>query len=173
MINRSIVILPEFTNIHFIDELRNKYDPLVNHIKPHITVVFPFKSDIDGMKLEEHIRKKIIQVKPFELCLRGIIPIYEGKYLFLNIEKGKKRLIEIHNNLYKDILKIYLPDWLRNNEFLPHMTVGCFEKLDEFEKAIEETKNFDYSFECIIENIYVEIIDEEENSEIELNINLK
>lgn len=40
------MIFPKFENIKIIDEIRDKYDPLANHVRPHITLVFPFESNI-------------------------------------------------------------------------------------------------------------------------------
>ena len=36
-IKRTIMIFPEFSNIKYINELRGKYDPLANKVRPHIT----------------------------------------------------------------------------------------------------------------------------------------
>lgn len=40
---RTIMIFPEFTNIELINQLRVKYDPLFNKVRPHITLVFPLR----------------------------------------------------------------------------------------------------------------------------------
>jgi len=45
-----------------------------------------------------------------------------------NIQKGSNEIIELHKRLYTSILKDYLPEWLIENTFLPHMTVGNFDK---------------------------------------------
>lgn len=47
MLQRCIMIFPEFKNIEEIEKIRRKHDPLVNHVKPHITLVFPFNSGIE------------------------------------------------------------------------------------------------------------------------------
>lgn len=171
IMKRGIIIVPEFKNGHLIDEIREKYDPLFNYIQPHITIVFPFESNIDNDVLKEHVLRRIKTCKQFEISLKGIFPIYEGKYLFLKIEKGKDNLTEIHKCLYKDILKEYLPDWLKDNDFYPHMTVGRIEQMDQFEKAIENTKDFNHLFECTIEKIYIDMIVEKDHNLIELNMN--
>lgn len=53
------------------------------------------------------------------------------------------------------------------------MTVGNFDKEENFEMAINETRNIVDSFKAIVNEISVEIIDENEDSIIELNIPLK
>jgi hypothetical protein len=39
MIKRCIMIFPKFENIEQIELIRRKYDPLVNHVEPHITLI--------------------------------------------------------------------------------------------------------------------------------------
>lgn len=175
MLKRCIMIFPKFKNEHVVDAIRKKYDPLAEHVRPHITLVFPFESDIETDKLENHIETMVSGIRPFELTLSGITPSISpvGNCLFLNIKEGAMEIIELHKRLYKGILNEFHPEWLKNVEFLPHMTVGCISDLDDFKKAVEETKNIAEGFETTAQSIGVEIIDENEDSIIELNILLK
>ena len=174
MLKRCIMIFPHFKNEHVIDAIRKKYDPLAEHVRPHITMVFPFESDIETDKLQNHIETMVSGIKPFELTLSGITPSISpvGNYLFLNIKEGAAEIIKLHKKLYKGILKEFYPEWLMGIDFLPHMTVGCVSDLDDFKKAIEETKNIYEVFETTAMSISVEIIDENEDSIIELDIPL-
>ena len=43
---RTIMIFPEFENMEIIDNIRKKYDPLAELVRPHITLVFPFESQM-------------------------------------------------------------------------------------------------------------------------------
>ncbi len=54
---RTIMIFPQFENIDIIDEIREKYDPLANHVRPHITLVFTFESSLTSIELKEHLEK--------------------------------------------------------------------------------------------------------------------
>ena len=174
MIKRCIMIFPHFKNEQLIDSIRKKYDPIANQVRPHITLVFPFESNIETSKLKEHIETMVWDINPFHITLRGITPSsLGGNYLFLNIKEGNSQIIEIHKRLYGRILNEFCPPWLRDIEFLPHMTVGCISDLEAFENAIEETKNIDDIFETTVESISVEIIDENEDSIIELNVPLR
>lgn len=49
---RTIMIFPQFDNIDVINSIRDKYDPLAKLVKPHITLVFPFDSEITNEQLE-------------------------------------------------------------------------------------------------------------------------
>lgn len=174
MIKRCIMIFPHFKNEHLIDNIRKKYDPLAEHVRPHITLVFPFESDIETNKLKEHIESMILDIKSFHITLSGVTPsMSTGNYLFLNIKEGNTEIIEMHKRLYKDILKEFYPQWLKGIDFLPHMTVGCISDVGAFKEAIEKTKNINDIFETIVEAISVEIIDENEDSIIELNVPLR
>ena len=43
---RTIMIFPQFNNIEIIDGIRDRYDPLAKLVRPHITLVFPFESEM-------------------------------------------------------------------------------------------------------------------------------
>ncbi|MBL4937690.1 2'-5' RNA ligase family protein [Clostridium sp. YIM B02515] len=171
MIKRCIMIFPHFESGHVIDEIREKYDPLANHVRPHITVVFPFESNITSEMLKEHIINVLSEFKPFELVISGITPsINFGRYLFLNVAKGSEEIIKIHRKLYTGVLEEYYPKWLIGNKFMPHMTVGNLEDEEAFKRAINDTKHFSDSFKTIVNKVSVEIIDENEDSIIENDI---
>ena len=48
---RTVMIFPEFENMYVIDPVRNRYDPLAKLVRPHITIVFPFESDMSNEEL--------------------------------------------------------------------------------------------------------------------------
>lgn len=168
MNNRTICIFPHFDNMKLIDELRQKYDSLHNLIPPHITLVFPFRSHISTEDLITHIKEAIIPIRPFELILQGITG-NQNQYLFLNVKKGNDEMIKLHDRLYTGILEQNLN---RNVSYLPHMTVGRIHNKEQFVKVIDVTKDFNYKFSTIISQISVEIIGEDEHSEIEFTIEL-
>ena len=47
------MIFPEFENMELIDNIRNQYDPLDKLVRPHITVVCPFKSQMSNEELTQ------------------------------------------------------------------------------------------------------------------------
>ena len=49
---RDILIFPKFNNINKIQSIREKYDELFNVIMPHITLAFPFDSNISNEQLK-------------------------------------------------------------------------------------------------------------------------
>lgn len=175
MIERCIMIFPRFDNMGIIDEIRGKYDPLANHVRPHITLVFPFKSNIESIELANHLKNVLSSIKPFRTVLKGIIPAKQtfGNYLFLNIENGKDEIVELHRRIYTGILEQFMPQRLKSGGYQPHMTVGKIECKDRFKLAIEKTKGIYDKFDTIVYKVSVEIIDENEDSIIEMEIELE
>ena len=68
---RTIMIFPEFENIDVINDIREKYDPLADLVLPHITLVFPFDSELTNEELKFHLKKCLNNIKPFKVKLEG------------------------------------------------------------------------------------------------------
>ena len=170
---RCILIFPKFSNIHIIDRIRERYDPLAQHVRPHITLVFPFCSRVATTELESHLREKLSGVSPFALTLRGITPAAgNGNYLFLNVEQGMEELVAIHNKLYTGVLEQYKPKWLEHIVYRPHLTVGRIAEEKDYLAAIDATKSSQDVFSTSVDKVSVEIISENEDSTLELDVDL-
>lgn len=165
---RAIHIFPEFSNLHSIDDLRSKYDPLVSLIPPHVTLVFPFESGISTEVLEEHLRESTVGLKPFRIVMMGVTGA-EGEYLFLNVKVGNDQIIQLHDKLYTGLLKQYL---YRSLTYTPHLTVGRIKDKQKFESALAETEDWNHKFKTTVHEIVVESIDEREKSIIEIKVPL-
>jgi len=171
---RTIMIFPEFKNINIINEIRGKYDPLAKHVRPHISLVFTFESSLTSIEIEEHLKKAVDGIRCFTLNLQEIIKIDNslGKYLFLGINQGNEQIKEISIKLYTGILQCYKPDWLNEDTFLPHMTIGSFTSKEDLDIAFRDTQAIKNNFTTIVDKISVEIVDENEDSIIETEVNL-
>lgn len=112
-------------------------------------------------------------VKSFAVTLQGIIPVQSfGNYLFLNIVNGSDEIIDLHKRLYTDLLEPTYPQWLKNGGYFPHMTVGKIVSEEEYKAAIKDIKDINDAFDTMIKKVSVEIIDENEDSIIEMEIPL-
>ena len=174
MKKRCIMIFPEFRNMDIINSIREKYDPLANFVRPHITLVFPFESALEKEVLENHIRLALRGTECFNLKLEEIIKVDNslGFYLFLSIKEGEEKIKELSSKLYKGMLSSYKPDWLNNLTFMPHMTIGSFSSKEELNEAYEAVGQVKYNFSTLVEKISVEVIDENEYSIIEMEVPL-
>lgn len=76
--------------------------------------------------------------------------------------------VKIHSKL-----EGFIPKLLKAGGYEPHMTVGKIEDEIKFKKAIEETGEVSDSFNTFINMVSVEIIDENEDSIIEMEIKLE
>ena len=171
---RCIMIFPQFINIEIIDAIREKFDPLSSNVKPHITLVFPFESNISKIDLQNALVSSLEGIKCFNLKLEKIIKIDNnlGMYLFLGVKDGTENIKELQNKLYNGILKDYKPKWLKEGEFMPHMTIGSFTDKTDLNNAYEGVCSIKDSFYTLVEKVSVEIIDENEDSIIEIEVNL-
>lgn len=155
MQERTIMIFPQFTDQEIINEIRQKYDPLYKLVKPHITLVFPFKNQMSDMILKQKLEECLKETASFPLVLQGISKHKDtyGNYIFLNITKGSQEIIEIHNSLY---LHIFGEQYCQ--PYIPHMTIGNLDSTDKMEQAYNSLKNRDLCFTTVIEKISVEVI---------------
>ena len=156
---RTILIFPQLNNIEIIDEIRNRYDPLAKLIRPHITLVFPFESEITNDELDAELTRCVEHIAPFELELRGFSKTNDH-YLFMNIDKGKDMVKSIHNNLYSN----YFNKYDSGLSYIPHMTVGKLNSVQELDEAYEYVSKIDSRFKTIVSKISVEMIGEHEES---------
>ena len=164
---RTIMIFPQFSNIEVINEIRDRYDPLAKLVRPHITIVFPFESEMTNDELAEKLTRSLKDVGPFELVLHGFSKT-DDNYLFLNIEKGQDIIKTVHDELYSSHLK----DYDLGLSYIPHMTVGKLDNRQELDSAYEYVKTIDDCFQTTVRKISVEMIGEHEESIIAFEIML-
>lgn len=166
-LKRSIVIFPQFgSDTELIQNIRQQYDPLASKIAPHITLVFPFKSEISSSALHQHIKIRLNKFKPFKISLQGISQVQEN-YLFLNVVDGREQIVKIHNLIYSGILKQFLS---KRHHYQPHITVGRFDNSSVIETAMDRLKSFDYKFKTEVNKISTEIILDDFSSTIDFEI---
>lgn len=172
---RTIMIFPQFENINIINKIREKYDPLAKHVRPHISLVFTFESSLTSSELNEHLKKVLNGTRCFRLTLQEIVKIDNplGMYLFLDIKQGNEEIKEMNLKLYTGILQAYKPEWLNEETFMPHMTIGSFTSREDLNMAFKDTELIKESFTTIVDKISVEIIDENEDSIIETEVDLR
>lgn len=167
---RTIMIFPQFENINIIDNIRKKYDPLAELVRPHITLAFPFESQISNDELSLLLEKRLSGVNSFEMTLNGFSKQIDrfGNYLFLNITKGIDEIKKIHNMLYENELKKFDLAY----EFVPHMTVGKLSTMQLLDEAFEDISLNRELFNTIVDKVSVEMIGKNEESIIVIDKNL-
>lgn len=159
---RTIMIFPEFNNIDVIDRIREKYDPLEELVRPHITIVFPFELDITNNDLSIIIENRFSKIESFEIEMQGFSKCEDGfgNYLFLNVIKGADSITQLHDLLYSNEFSAFdlgIP-------YIPHMTVGKFDDANQLKYAYNSVKENNTLFKSRIAKISVEMIGDNEES---------
>lgn len=162
MNTRTIMIFPEFDNIDVINDIRKKYDPLADLVLPHITLVFPFESELTDEELNLYLKESLSGIHPFKVELGGFSKQEDryGNYLFLNVVQGMDIIRNIHDMLYKDKLKKFDAGY----DYVPHMTVGKVSSMELLDKAFDDVNNCNDKFSTVVKKISVEMIGEHEES---------
>ena len=167
---RAIVLFPKFDNIDAIQAVREQFDPLAKFIAPHITIVFPFESELSAKELREHLDCALEGVKKFNVRLTGITGDFRDGYLFLTVKQGNDPIIDLHDRLYRGVLEPFL---FRKVTYCPHMTVGRVEEKTAFDQALDTLGSNGERFETTVDTLYVENIDSPEQSIIEFSYELE
>lgn len=165
---RCIHIFPKVKNSHLIETIRKEYDYLCDCIEAHITLVFPFESNLSYEAIEKDLINYLKDEKPFKVRLEGLEAVENhGYYLFLNVKEGQETLKKLHYKLHQGILKTYQSPWTKDGSFVPHVTLGRFQRKNQMLRAINKYEAFNSEFTAEIDRVYVEIIGENEESIIE------
>lgn len=149
----AVVFFPSIQSQE-LDDFRGKFDPKSTLIPPHITLVFPVSGEIGQDSLIKHIQESIASIKPFGITLEGT-HLASDNYLYLLVSKGNEKIVELHDRLYTGVLAPYLRTDL---EFIPHLTIGYFEKNNSLDKnqydlAKEALQNSPFNFEVSFDSI--------------------
>lgn len=159
---RTIMIFPEFEEMEIIDEIREKYDPLANLVRPHITIVFPFENQMSNNDIADILADRLKTISPFKLVLNGISKQEDrfGNYLFLDVKEGSVEICTIHNILYDN----EFCEYDLGLGYKPHMTVGKLPTVEALNVAYEKVKEINRDFKTVVNKISVEMIGEDEES---------
>lgn len=145
----SLVHYPNI-DIHQIDLFRRKYDPQVDLIRPHLTLVFPVSEPIGENKLISHVQSVLRERHPFQVHLTGLHKSSDD-YLFLLVDEGKEEIVDMHEHLYSDLLADHRQAELT---YTPHITLGVFkQRRDEYQRAFDEAKQLDLNYRCVLDRL--------------------
>jgi len=102
-----------------IAKLREKYDPDYNLISSHITLVFPFESQMPIDELTALLKSEIDQVAPITLHLGSIGDFYpRAPVIYWSVDSNEE-LTSLYYRLYTRLdLPLVFKDWV------PHVTVA-------------------------------------------------
>ena len=169
VVSRAIVIFPEFERIERIIELRRAYDPLAFAVPPHLTLVFPFESDLAMVALATHVAAAVEGIAPFAIELHGVTGDGD-EYLFLNVKRGNDSVIALHDRLYTGPLAPFLSS---RHTYVPHLTVGRLERPATFAVALAQAARLADTFTTVVREVAVYQIGPGDSRTVELTVPLR
>jgi 2'-5' RNA ligase len=146
---RAIVLfLPEPDEVI---ALRRQFDPLFRSLRAHVTLVFPFQSDLSSEALRRHVEQAVCDVGPIAVRLADVTGA-DAQYLFLNVKRGYDALVELHDRLYRGPLEVYLS---HEFSYMPHVTVGRLTNDENFRAAVQIASTTSIDFEATLDTVTV------------------
>jgi len=141
-----------------IQSIRSKYDKAYERWMPHINMAFPFAPDSELEVSAEVLRKSLTEFSPFTVKFSTFKYFAHSKTshtLWLSPETADEGVLQRLQSEIAKALPSYNDLALRENGFVPHLTVGQFKSLKHTEQM---AKNFGSSFqpiEFLVTEIYV------------------
>ena len=165
---RSILIFPEMYNINEIQTIRKQYNPLAENIRPNISLVFPFKSDMPDTALIQRLNAILQEKRSFPTTFDRLGSDDNG-YLWLEADYGKDNFIKLHDQLYED--KLLRPFLRTDIPYVPHITLGKVNS-ENLPNIIGTLNLQKLSFSTFIDTISIEKILPNNNSDEIYQLNL-
>ncbi|MFZ6624199.1 2'-5' RNA ligase family protein [Vagococcus fluvialis] len=134
---KSILLIPKLKNIEFIESIRKKYDPLYNKVPPHITLVFPFETNIENNIIINHIESSFKHFQIVHFSLDSFSYLKNG-YVFWNVIEGRDYLMKMNKQLYSGILAPFKHKTIQYN---PHITIANCSDSTQLHQIINELEN--------------------------------
>jgi 2'-5' RNA ligase len=152
-----------------VEPIRQRFDPLAGFLPSHITLVFPFESDLTTQELREHIELSMKGVAPFALTFDGITGS-EREYLFLTVHRGCDSIVQMHERLYSGPLQVHLS---LTHTYVPHVTVGRLGSDADFDAALASVAQIDTRIETVAHSLTAYRLEEEGRRLIEFEVRLE
>ena len=153
---RAILTMVNFSNINKIKEIQKKYYDIADKIEPHITVVFPFNSEISDEELYNKLNEVLSKYRPFKIVCHGVsTPAQESNYRFLNIVESKDIIKNISDDIYRKIIPEHL-QYRDKYNYDPHISLA--------NKPLDKEIELEDTFEMVVDSLYVERIGDDDES---------
>ena len=117
---RAILWFPPFPIDSPIEGFRRRFDPLAGSLPAHVTLVFPFSTNLTVTQLTSHIRRIVGNWPSLPVSFRDVEAIVD-EFACLMLRDRAEAVVALHDKLYRGILKAYLRDDI---PYLPHVTLG-------------------------------------------------
>lgn len=153
---RSILIFPQFKKINQIQAIRQEIDPLYPHIRPHISLVFPFDSSISDHELIQVLTRALTGVSAFQISFSTVSGDPQNGYVWLAASKGREAVKRIHDRLYSQ--PELAPFERKELSYVPHVTLGQLATTNQAQTEIQKLRQKQLAFSTTIDKVSIEHI---------------
>ena len=150
MDRRAIVIFPPPTDMARVEAVRQQFDSLAGSIRAHLTLVFPFESNLSESDLKRHVEETTVGIESFPITLSGL-SCTEDHVLFLHVARGSGDIETLHDRLYSGPLERYQS----HQTFVPHMSIGRFKSSAACTTALESPRLADLKLRTVAKAVSV------------------
>ena len=164
MPSRVIYLTVDIPQADVIQAIRERFDPLAGSVPPHITLVFPFDSEISSEALIALIDQAVAEFEFEYVEISFARAIIVKQFCFLPIDAGRDQLTELHDFLYSGILEPYLAE---EEDYVPHLTIGRSSDAEEAEEIKEAAEEINLKPTGAIRSIILEQIHSDNSSHTE------
>jgi 2'-5' RNA ligase/GNAT superfamily N-acetyltransferase len=166
---RAIVVFPDLGDLQPILPFRARWDPLAEHVPPHLTLVFPFSDPLSPTDLRRHVATAIQGIEPFTIRLSDVTGA-EGEYLFVNVKRGNDVLVALHDRVYAGALEHHRS---LAHTFVPHLTVGRVVDRRGFAAALDEASALRVNIDTHVRALSIYAIEPDGSGHIEAEVALR
>ena len=133
----AVAWFPSFAGMDRIEAFRREHDPVADRIAAHLTLVFPFPTQLTALQVETHVRRIASKWPPIPVTFRHV-RLHANEFIFLMAGRGAASVAALHDKLYTRSL---LSALRRDLPYEPHITLARYAELDRLEAAFEAARD--------------------------------
>lgn len=170
MPSRVIYLTVDLPQEDQIQAIREQFDPLAGRVPPHVTLVFPFDSEIDTESLVDHIDRALrdLDFAYVEISLDRALIV--GEFCFLPIDQGRDQIADLHDLLYDGLLEPFLSE---EEDYIPHLTIGRWSNDAEIEEIRQAADSINLAPTGAIRSLILEQLHDDDSSHTEYERDLR
>jgi len=133
----AVAWFPAFAGMEKIEQFRREHDPVADRIAAHVSLVFPFPTQLTALQVETHVRRIVSKWPPIPVTFRRV-RTEANEFVFLMVSRGRASIVALHDRLYTRSLAAHLR---RDLSYEPHITIARHADFATLEAAHEEASD--------------------------------
>jgi 2'-5' RNA ligase len=138
----AVVIIPPQEKWETIQEIRKKYDRNINRWMPHITLLYPFRSQDEYNAIAAEFKKECKSITPFEISLKNFnyFPSGRQNYTLWLDPKPNDLIINLQSKILQLVSDCNDVNKFKSG-FRPHLSVGQIKGRNNLSKVIDKLQS--------------------------------